>query len=281
MPSEPVTLVEARQLALLQAQTELKPGSYRRYEVLLRNFVQFAQVVGGTSSPDDVSGELVHRFVNARIRGRPPSAGTTRTRKAAVRYLYRVLRREGLVAHDPTLDLQLLKDTHTVFVLTDELVERCRFAATTALSASDRYTATLAVLEAGASPGEAGCLAWTAVADDGETFAVEDRNGRTRRLATTNWGADVLRRARPMASSEFVCVLRSTTYDSRRTSVTHVLREIYERAGVAQAEPRSVTAWCARRVFDETGSIEAAARIIGFESLDRTAQLIGHDWNPG
>jgi integrase/recombinase XerC len=41
----------------------------------------------------------------------------------------------------------------------------------------------------------------------------------------------------------------------------------------------SVAAWAGRRVLDDTGSIEAAARTMGVRSLDRAARLVGHDWS--
>jgi len=50
-------------------------------------------------------------------------------------------------------------------------------------------------------------------------------------------------------------------------------------AGEPDVRPASVAAWAGRKVFDTTGSIEEAARVLGVRSLDRAARLIALDWS--
>ena len=47
------------------------------------------------------------------------------------------------------------------------------------------------------------------------------------------------------------------------------------------ATAKSVIAWRARKAFEQSGRIEAAACLIGSSSLDATARLIGLDWTVG
>ena len=60
-----------------------------------------------------------------------------------------------------------------------------------------------------------------------------------------------------------------------------VLQEVLVRAGLAQ-EPdvraSSVAAWAGRRVLEDTGRIDLAARALGVRSLDRAARILGWDW---
>lgn len=238
--------------------------------------------MAGVADVDQVDRVLVERFVNALVGDGPAAPATIRTRRAALRALFADLRLHGLVDFDPTMDLAVPSgEMHTVVQLSDNEISRCRWAAETALVAGPRYTAALAALEAGASTGETGCLAWDDVALDGSSIRIHGSHAqRPRTLTPTAWGQRALLDARGHATSAYIAVLRCTTYDSRRTSVTHVVREILERGGApAGAEPRSITAWAAQRILNDAGRIEAAARAIGFESLDRTAALIGFDWH--
>lgn len=60
-----------------------------------------------------------------------------------------------------------------------------------------------------------------------------------------------------------------------------VARTAIVRGGLADdptVTPASLTLWAARRVFETTGHIEAAANLIGMSSLDATAAVIAWDW---
>ena len=57
--------------------------------------------------------------------------------------------------------------------------------------------------------------------------------------------------------------------------------DVLTRAGLHQepdVRPGSVAAWAGRRVLDETGQIDCAARALGVRSLDRAASIVAWDW---
>jgi hypothetical protein len=260
---------------------DLAAGTRKRFIAIWANFDLFARAVADVEDPRLVGRPLVDRFIHSRVGSRVPAPATVATRLSAIRFLFDALRAEGLVVHDPTLDLRIDRSAGPkVRMLSDDEVDRCRWVAEVAIDASDRYCATWAVLEAGASTGETGLASWDDVSADLRTISVGQDSSR-RAITFTDWGADAMRRARPTTDGQPIAVLRSSTYDSKRTAVAHVIREIFERAGVASAEPRSITAWAAQRTFTATGRIEVVALTIGFESLDRTAELIGFDWRNG
>ena len=48
--------------------------------------------------------------------------------------------------------------------------------------------------------------------------------------------------------------------------------------GHRRVRPASIAGWAARRVFEESGRVEDAARVLGVRSLDSAARMIGLDW---
>jgi len=59
------------------------------------------------------------------------------------------------------------------------------------------------------------------------------------------------------------------------------LVDVLTRAGLhhePDVRPGSVAAWAGRRVLDETGRIDLAARALGVRSLDRAAGIVAWDW---
>ncbi|WP_237112720.1 hypothetical protein [Mycobacteroides abscessus] len=67
----------------------------------------------------------------------------------------------------------------------------------------------------------------------------------------------------------------------RQARVCVTVRDVLTRAGLSTTigiKPSSLTAHAARQVFEETGRIELAAKLIGSGSLDGTAALIGYQW---
>jgi hypothetical protein len=49
-------------------------------------------------------------------------------------------------------------------------------------------------------------------------------------------------------------------------------------AGDRRVRPASIAGWAGRRVFEESGRVEDAARVLGVRSLDSAARMIGLDW---
>jgi integrase/recombinase XerC len=73
----------------------------------------------------------------------------------------------------------------------------------------------------------------------------------------------------------------STGHERRQSSVVMSIRSVLDRCGLSRSDgvrPESLPAYAGRRIFDTTGRIEDAAKLLGFASLDTTARFIGHDW---
>jgi integrase len=281
VPLERLTITDARRFVTAVADRDLTVGSARRFSVIWQNFDRYARLAHQVTEIDEVDVDLVRAFsLTTTLQGNTPSPGTQSARISALRYLFKTLRTHQLIADDPTYALPLPRRAElAVRPLTDADIERCRWAAETALDAAERYQAAFALFEAGAGPGEAAEAKWADVSADGRVVALSGgRTGRPRSVTTTRWGAHALVEARHYARSEWVALLGARPYDSARTSATSALKEIFRRSGVGWAEPRSITSWVARRVFAETGRLEDAARVIGFFSLDRTAELIHYEW---
>jgi integrase/recombinase XerC len=66
-----------------------------------------------------------------------------------------------------------------------------------------------------------------------------------------------------------------------QVSGASALVDVLTRAGLhhePDVRPGSVAAWAGRRVLEETGRIDCAARALGVRSLDRAAVIVGWDW---
>jgi integrase/recombinase XerC len=79
----------------------------------------------------------------------------------------------------------------------------------------------------------------------------------------------------------------SLTYEGRgsvrsmQASSSMALARVLRKAGLrgdSAVKPESVRAWAGRRVWADTGRIEAAALALGSRSLDTAAGIIGYQW---
>ena len=101
------------------------------------------------------------------------------------------------------------------------------------------------------------------------------------------WGVRVVRRYlrdnSPVAAGVPLCVSTRTTSEREVESVSWHLRRMLKTAGLYELEgvsADSIRLNAARRVLDTDG-IVAAARFLGWRSLDRVADVLGHNWrNP-
>jgi hypothetical protein len=88
-------------------------------------------------------------------------------------------------------------------------------------------------------------------------------------------------RANPDVSADVpVCVKAGTSAERAVESVNTQLWKVLQEAGFghrSEITGRSLRLTAARRAFERDG-IEAAARVIGSPSLDRTAEALGYDW---
>jgi integrase/recombinase XerC len=270
---------------VVEASGDLTPGSAKRFTEQWLRFELFARRAHGAVMLDDVDAAVVAAFVEARVTGGGlPAPSTARTRLAAIRYPFKALRLFGVIGFDPTLDIKVAASAAAVTrALTDAEVDRCRFASQQTVVAT-RYPVVWALAEAGAATGEIGWAKRSDIdVDRGAVWVGGGAKASARWLPLTSWGATVVRRFAVHVNdpSEWMAVERAGDHDSRRTSVTAVLTETLDRAGLrglAGVEPRSITAWAGHRLLDETGRIDEVARILGLSSLDAAADLVGLDW---
>ena len=280
-PSRAVDAVAAH----LVAEGAVSEQSFERLVVLMRRFAGFVSVGHDVADLGRTTRAMVDEFVDAPTStGTAPSATVRHLRRCAVRLLFRTARQMWLVEGDPTLDLELpARGPTPARPLTDPEVERCRAAALYLFEAT-RLPAAWALAEAGIRTGE---LARVTVVDvdlgAGLVHAPGCRSAMVRTVPLTDWGgAQVGRRLRALPAEP----TRPLTYEgdgsdkSKQAASCIAITDCLVRAGLGKdpaVRPVSVTAWAGRKVFEETGRIDAVAARLGMRSLDRAARLIGLD----
>ena len=274
--------------ARLMAEGTVSEQSFERLIELMGRFAGFVSTGHGVTVLGGVSRAMVDEFVGAPTNsGTVPSATVRHLRRCAVRLLFRTARELGLVEGDPTLDLELpARRPPAARPLTDAEVECCRAAALYLFNAT-RLPAAWALAEAGVRTGE---MAKVRVGDvDLELGVVRGpgcRSATARTVPLTEWGsAQVGRRLRSLPSDP----IRALTYEgdgsdkSKQAASCIAITDCMTRAGLGtdpRVRPVSVTAWAGRKVFEETGRIDAVAARLGMRSLDRAARLIGLEHRP-
>lgn len=245
----------------------------------------------GVEFLDDVDEALAMVFVEDMVKSRGgvpdfPSASIQKTRRWAVRTFFLHARSLGLTMAMPDLGSAAGADPSTPSrPLTDDEIERCRMCADLSLFET-RAPAVFALAEAG---GEAGEVAAVRVGDldlDARTVAFRGAvNSLPRSNPLTPWGATAVRAHLERLGCEDllhpVVVGRSTGKTSATASVSGVMRDILNRAGLGNdksVQPKSIRAWSGRAVWERTHDIFEVARWLGCHSLDQAAYLIGVSW---
>jgi len=295
---ERVGLVEAAALAVpdLLGEFEHDGRTGGRFTREIDLFVARA-VLEGVDSVSGVTAELVAAFCGEAVQGRDgswrtPAASTRRTRRAAVRWLFRWLRHEGICVADPTIDVKVSEDAVAgPRPLTDVEVAECRLMSDRTLSQT-RLPACWALAEATLTTGEMSRLV---VGDVDLVSGTLDTPGLSRgpvarTVPLTDWGAAALaRRVEELVGgggdeSTPVVYRSGRSLNGGGATAGQAINRILTYAGLSNdpsATAKSVIAWRARKAFEQSGRIEAAARLIGSSSLDATARLIGLDWTVG
>ena len=295
---ERVGLVEAAALAVpdLLGEFEHDGRTGGRFTREIDLFVARA-VLEGVDSVSGVTAELVAAFCGEAVQGRDgswrtPAASTRRTRRAAIRWLFRWLRHEGICVADPTIDVKVSEDAVAgPRPLTDVEVAECRLMSDRTLSQT-RLPACWALAEATLTTGEMSRLV---VGDVDLVSGTLDTPGLSRgpvarTVPLTDWGAEALARrveelVRGGGDASTPVVYRSgRSLNGGGATAGQAINRILTYAGLSNdpsATAKSVIAWRARKAFEQSGRIEAAARLIGSSSLDATARLIGLDWTVG
>ena len=292
---ERVGLVEAAALAVpdLLGEFEHDGRTGGRFTREIDLFVARA-VLEGVDSVSGVTAELVAAFCGEAVQGRDgswrtPAASTRRTRRAAIRWLFRWLRHEGICVADPTIDVKVSEDAVAgPRPLTDVEVAECRLMSDRTLSQT-RLPACWALAEATLTTGEMSRLV---VGDVDLVSGTLDTPGLSRgpvarTVPLTDWGAEALaRRVEELVGgggdeSTPVVYRSGRSLNGGGATAGQAINRILTYAGLSNdpsATAKSVIAWRARKAFEQSGRIEAAARLIGSSSLDATARLIGLDW---
>lgn len=251
-----------------------------------RGFAHFVRLACSVTAVGSVDVTVVAQYLQAPTRSKMrPSAATQQLRRSALRFLFRLLRENGLADHDPTMDVEVPHRTAmTIRALTDDEIEFCRRAAPATL-VSTREPAAWALLEAGGSPGEIGNVMPTDVYLDSGMVLLAPSTRAERIVPLTAWGAVHLRRRLQLDTDTdagwLVLASQIAEPNGRRTRATELVRNVMRRAGVRGdgVHARSVTAWAGRQVLAETGRVEDVAVRLGLPSLDAAAALIGHRWD--
>jgi hypothetical protein len=266
----------------------LSEQSLTRMLDLIGRFGRFVVQGLDVHSLDEVTAAHVGMFVRAHGRDHVGSSvATMHLRRSAVRLLFRTARGLGMTEGDPTIDLKL--DARSSVVgrpLTDDEVGVCRTAALQSLT-STRLSAAWALAEATARTAE---LPHLRVGDLDLDAARVWLHGSPR--TEPRWGAihkwGVLQLARHVRDlghdsdpETRLTYSGSGSAQSRQASSCQAIGETLRRAGLegeADVRPVSVAGWAGARIYADTSRIEATARALGVRSLDRTARLIGLDW---
>lgn len=258
---------------------------WERTNTILDRFGRFAADGYGLRDLGEVTCEVARSFVTAPTgTGPTPSISTMHWRRTALRLLFRAGRRQGLIDGDPTLDLDLPpRSSLGTRPLTDDEVTLCRSVAQWSLAGS-RRAAVWALAEATCRSSELPNISGDNVdLDSGRLWigggkATEPREGRL-----TAWGLAQVR----ARIDELEVPSLPLVYSGRspacagQVSGASALAEVLTRAGLhhePDVRPGSVAAWAGRRILDETGRIDLAAKALGVRSLDRAAGIVGWDW---
>lgn len=256
-----------------------------RTRTIVDRFVGFAEGGFGVGSLADVSPEVVEAFVRApTVALQKPSVATMHWRRTALRVLFRAARAAGVTGHDPTLDLVLPPRSSVASrPLTDDEVELGRATAQWSLDGS-RHAAAWALAEATCRSSE---LPHVSAADldlDKLTVRVSGGKRTAGRIGRLNtWAVPHLRRRITDLSNPSISLLYAgeDPVGAGQVSCSRAVIDVLTRARLNRerdVRPGSVAAWAGRRVFDETGRIEEAARVLGVRSLDQAARMVAWDW---
>jgi integrase len=273
----------------------MSPQTLDKFALLAERFGRYARAHAVTDLRS-IDARMAGDFIASPGRSRhgaiaDSAVATQHLRRSVLRLLFRTARGLDLADTDPTLDLMLPARTPaTTRPLTaDEAVLVRRFAESRLQRT--RHAATTALADAGAHSGEIGHLT-VADLDLAHARVWVPGSGKTdqRWCPLDGWQLSVLtararrlREAHPHgADSDLPLATSGRGSDAQlQARVCVALGDMLAWAGLAEEpdiRPASITAHAALRVFQDTGRIEAAARLVGLRSLDRAATLLGYNW---
>lgn len=292
-----ITIDEARTLVVTHwaDNGQLRPTSLKKFDLLMRRFERYADAFG-VCALSEVDVTLVDSFVRARGRDRrgtvsDAAVSTMQVRRAVLRAFYRTARELSLTADDPARDIDLPTRTpSTTRPLTEDETELLWMRAW-AGGRVRRHAATVALMLSGVHSGEVGHVTIGDV--DFETGTVHAHGSvkfrpRTLDLAPRALQALAMRRdallnRRPGISPGRIVLATGAggTDDQKQALVCTTVKETLRWSGLGddpELRPASLTAVPARALFESTGRIDLAARLLGLASLDAAARAVAWSW---
>lgn len=268
---------------------DMSPQTVDKFTLLMSRFDRYADAWGAVTCADVTPG-LVRDFAVAYGRDRrgaeaPPSVATQHQRRSVIRLWARDAIAAGYLLADPTLHLDLPPRSRSLTrPVTDDEVALIEYQSES-WSTPTRHAATVALALSGAHTGEIASICPGDVRD-GMVAAPGTVRVQARTLSIASpWCRRVLAdRVDLVGGAGGGRTLVSTgkgTDAQQRARVCTTLRDVIIRAGLdtdAAIKPASLTAHPARTLFDRTGRIQDAARLLGLTSLDAAASAIDWDW---
>jgi integrase/recombinase XerC len=278
----------ARQIDQLRrtlGESTVANAQWERTSTIVDRFGRFAAEGCGLVCLGQVTPAIAHSFVAAHTSaGQPPSTSTMHWRRTALRLLFRAARRHSLVDGDPTLDLVLPpRSSLGTRPLTDDEITLCRSVAQWSLVGS-RRAAVWALAEATCRSSELPGVAGDDIdVDSGRVWIRGGKATLAREGQLTEWGlVQVRARIEELGAPSLPLVYSGRSPASAgQVAGASAIVDVLTRAGLhhePDVRPGSVAAWAGRRVLDESGRIDCAARALGIRSLDRAARIVSWDW---
>jgi integrase/recombinase XerC len=274
---------------------DLSPLTLAKLAGNAAQFVAYARASDCRTLREADDAELARDWVHADIRTGdgygPAQLPTLHNRRAALRQLYRTARSLGLAAGDPTQDLVLpVRQYNGLRALLDEERPSCR-AASIETPWETAQPAAWALAEMGAPTAEIAAFRPCDMRKERHVHLHGGAHTRPRTLEASEWQWEQLTgRVNALRQRADFDPTRPLVYRGDRdgrtdtspvSAVGQLLRAVLDRAGLYKSDgytQRSITAWAGRRAYEERQRIEDVANFLGLTSLDRAAQLIGHDW---
>jgi integrase len=270
--------------AATAAATSLSDQTRPRFVAIVDRFFSFCNLGFGLQSVEEVTVAIARAFVESSRHDREPSVATMHVRRAAVRFLFRQARELGLADQDPCVDLWLPpRSSLSARPLTDDEIALCRSYSATSLT-NTRTPAAWALAEATARTAEIphirGC---DLDLNSGRVWLHGSRRTVERWAPLSSWGFVQLERriaALDGVDAPLVYTADGSAQSAQAASCIAV-SDTLVRAGLGDEpdlRPVSVAAWAGRSLLDETGRIDAVARLLGVRSLDRASRIVAWDW---
>lgn len=276
------------QVEHLTATWTATPSTRQRMGDLMRRFALRLASTGVVSLYDATSVDCDGFVWAVTKRSQQPAMHTVHLRRSALRTLYRLLRDVDPTAPNPTLDVALpAKPTLATRPVTDNELDLIRTTALGRPRTGLRSAAVVALAEATATTGEIPHIHWPQLDLDTGIVQLPGANPVAARTGTlTPWGIGVLRRHQQHLPTKSmlegpVADRHTTNTDTHvaQAAITNLLAGIITAAGLDDPtlKPASIRLWAAQQHLHHSG-IEAATRALGWDSLDRAADALDHQW---